>query len=613
MLFMKKIIFHLFILFSVEMMAQQTLEKGINLLNLTGATKNNNSITITGTDNIQNNKATSSSETVLEEMDMVCSIQVSSFDKNSTFRYGIGKQSNLAGTYIELTGDSIQSKIIVNRMDASSASPIIAVKEYALPFKINPGETYQIRLGKRIRYLIVELDNGKNHFLTDTLKYPSPFFGLAWGTPFIACSTGTISISDYELSTPFNLSPRLAVWGDSFIEGSSLDDAQQRYISYLKDSIGYENIAIMGKGGENSTSMNNRFNAEINWFKDARYALVAIGVNDLSFNTWKTNMLNYIGQLKAKGIVPIIATLTPREDRNAFIIEANKWIRTTYNGAFVDINRVVATDDINWIPGSYMPDKIHPKAEAHRAIFYRIAEEAPYLFRNDKSFTIDYLNETTIQPVINTMQYSYSSDLSGAQPGSGNPIELIPGKDLYFKNTNVNNAPVYDILIVPERPAPPLTTGPNVTVGIFNWINTPGFEQTDNYEYSTDEGNTWVSCSEKPIHNSSVTALDVRVKASTKNFKSIALHIDHLTAIAKQELDNITIYPNPIKNKLMIDNVAMGSAHAFIYASDGQLVKPVKLESGLNTVNLENLPKGVYMLIMVDHETVRNLKLVKTD
>jgi lysophospholipase L1-like esterase len=607
---MKKTITYLFMLASLHSIAQQTLENGIQTLLLTGATIKNATIEITGTGIIQNNKAISPSETTLDEIDMHVDVTVSAFDNNGTFKYGLGRQATLAGTYIEVTGTGTQSKVIVNRLDNTSVN---FVKEYELPFLINPGELCKIRLGKRSRTLIVEVTKGQDHFITDSLRYPVPFFGCQWGIPFIACATGTISISDYELSTPFNLSPRLAVFGDSFIEGNSLDNEEQRYISFVKDSIGYENIAISGKGGENSSSINNRLTAETKWFGGCTYALLAVGVNDVNFDTWKTNMLKHIQQLKAKGITPVITTLTPREDRKDFIIAANKWIRTSYNGAYIDINRVVATDDITWIPGTCMPDKVHPTPASHIKIFYRLAEEAPYLFRDLRAFTVDYKNETTFENVINSIEYSGLSNFSSAESGLNHAIALTPGKDLYFRSTAPDKIKfLYDVLLVPSRPATPLGIAKSA-IGSFDWINTPGFISVTDYEFSLDNGSTWTTCFEKPIKNSGAAYVDLRIKAGAKNFKSLPLRIDRTMDIASNELTAIQIYPNPVKNKLTLDNLGC-EALASIYASDGRLVKTASLTAESNTISLETFPEGIYMLVITSNSGENRVaKFLKAD
>ena len=578
----------------LQVMAQHTLEKGIQSLTLTGATLKNSILEIEGNGSIHNNKAVSPSETVLEEIDLSFRVEVSAFDNNGSFRYGLGKQSYLAGTYIEIWGNPTKSKITVNRMDNTS---LIPVKEYELPFLIVPGEIYNIKLCKRIRKLIVELSSNQNHFLTDTLIYPSPFFGLAWGTPFVACANGIISISDYELSTPFNLHPRLAAWGDSFIEGSSLDSDTLRYISLIKDSIGHENIAIMGRGGENTGSMTNRFASELNWFEGSTYALLAIGVNDMDFNTWKTNVTDYANLVKKRGIIPVLVTLTPRSDRNSFISQANNWIRTAYNGAYVDFSKVVSTDNINWIAGTCMKDQIHPTAGSHQNFFYRITEEAPYLFRDFKVFSIDYENERSIEKVMKTIQYSPLSNFSTVEAGFDTSITLTPGKDLYFRSTAPDKIKfIYDILLVPQRPAAPMSSGV-FTAGIFNWEKTPGFDNVSDYEYSTDDGNSWVTCSEKPIKNNTFEAMDVRVKAGSKNFRSLPLHIGLLTSIAQQQPNTFSIYPNPVKNMLTIDHVKE-SCQVSLYTSEGRLVEVVKLINGTNTISMESLPQGIYMLVI---------------
>ncbi len=470
----KKLLFLLLFLSSIHVIAQQILESGIQTLRLTGCQLKNTSIEITGTGNIINNRASSPSETAVEEIDINVDLSVSSTDTSGSFRFGIGKQATLAGTYIEFKGDGRKSSVIVNRMDGSRLYP---VKEYELPFNLKSGKTFKIRVGKRVRQLVVELSAEQGHFLIDSLEFPSPFFGCLWGVPFIACSAGTLSIFSYSLSTPFVLNPRLLVIGDSFIEANSLEKISDRYISFMKDSIGHENIAILGKAGENSSSVKSRFKTETTWFAGSDYALLALGTNDINLATWKTNMTAYIQELKKKGMIPILTTLCPRDDRNTFIKEANKWIRNEYNGAYIDINKLVATDDVNWLPGTSLPDRIHPSPQSHKTIFYNFAETAPYLFRNKKKYSIDFINETTVENI--SADYSTHADFSSLQSGNKQKIGLIPGNDLFFKDPDPNKTSIHDILLVPERPRhlliltymlTVLSTGPSLPVLIVKVI-----------------------------------------------------------------------------------------------------------------------------------------------
>lgn len=597
---MKFKIGYAFIALAMNACAQHVLEQGLSKLTVTGGTLTNGNITFTGTDNWLNNQAISGSVTTLDEIDLYYNVMVNSLDKNGNFRYGAGKQAGLAGTYVEVAGDGLKSKIIVNRLDGSKTIPI---KEYDLPFNIHVGVTYSLHIGKRIRSLIVELTEGTNHFYNDSLKYPSPFFGCLWGNPLIACSSGNISVSGYTLSTPLNLSPRLFVTGDSFIEGGSLEDVKQRYISLVKDSIGAENISISGKGGESSSTVQPRFFSEKAWFNKAVYHFIAIGVNDLYFDTWKANMTTYINDLKKSGIVPIITTLTPRSDRKDFIAAANKWIRETYDGAYIDLSKVVSQNDVDWIAGSSLSDNIHPTVESHKKMFFRLADDAPYLFRNKKAFTIDYLNESSSEKIPVTLQYANTAQFTAAVKGTGDVIPLVPGTMLYFSDLNkpvIKN--IYDILLIPDRPGAPGKPSLAGSAGMYDWTNTPGFDQYDDYEYSEDTGLNWATCTEKPIQSNAQRLL-VRVKASVHNFKSNALLLERPDGIEPYAMDLVQVYPNPAANQLMIKHITE-TGNLSVYTSDGKLVYTTFIQQGDQSYDVRSFSNGSY-LVVIDYTSGR--------
>lgn len=76
------------------------------------------------------------------------------------------------------------------------------------------------------------------------------------------------------------------------------------------------------------------------------------------------------------------------------------------------------------------------------------------------TYTIDYYNERTNQPVPSTDEYSYNSNMSGATSGSGSTLALVPGQDVYFRTKAAGGDPASEIqhLDVPSRPSAPAFT-----------------------------------------------------------------------------------------------------------------------------------------------------------
>ncbi len=77
---------------------------------------------------------------------------------------------------------------------------------------------------------------------------------------------------------------------------------------------------------------------------------------------------------------------------------------------------------------------------------------------------------------------------------------------------------------------------------------------------------------------------------------------DYLLSIAKEtQMENIIVYPNPASSILNIGGYR-GMVDLSIFSMDGQLVLSKNQVSSSNSVNIETLPKGVYMVsISNDH------------
>jgi lysophospholipase L1-like esterase len=612
---LSQFIFSFLIIFSASLLsAQNMLENGIGRLSFIGCGITGSEIRITGTGNFHANKAYLASETTLEEIDMNFKIRVDSLNAAGQFLYAIGKSSPIAGTMIEISGTDTSSKIVIDKLN--SLTPTY-VTQYTLPFTIDTGDVYTVRVGKRVRNLVVEIYNSDstNYFYIDSLAYPTPFWGCLWGTPFIGGNKGSFAVTDFTMTTPFNLSPRLTVWGDSFIEGNSLGDVHDRYIQYLQDSITHDNVTIIGRGGESSVMLASRFPRESRWFKNSKYALLAIGVNDVNFTTWKNNMQNYIDTLKKNDVVPIIVTLTPRSDRLPFIAAVNNWVRTTYNGLYIDVANAVSSGT-TWFPGMVMSDNVHPTVAGHDTIWKRIQIEAPYLFRSDSPYTVDFLNETTMETLGDSVEYSTLSSFASSSVGSFGTIPVVPGEEVFFRDTAavhpVVNAFSY-ILLPPRRPAAPTVPVIDMGMGTFDWTYNPLFTNYTDYEYSLDSV-TWLPCVSKPIYSPATADLQLRVKATVSNFKGEILYFDTTgTTTGIAAYDNVNepaAYPNPF-NELIFIKELKEKALLTIYSADGRKVASQQLEEGTNAVSTSQLDAGVYFLNISGEKINSNLKMLK--
>jgi Leucine-rich repeat (LRR) protein len=96
------------------------------------------------------------------------------------------------------------------------------------------------------------------------------------------------------------------------------------------------------------------------------------------------------------------------------------------------------------------------------------------------------------------------------------------------------------------------------------------------------------------------------IKDTTATFSSTCKNL----GIADSAFDKITIYPNPTKGEVNINNITLEKAT--VYNSLGQLVKTFTLNSGNtdNTINLSGLKKGVYYVYLVNGDAASAKKVI---
>ncbi|MBN1415993.1 MAG: T9SS type A sorting domain-containing protein [Bacteroidales bacterium] len=154
------------------------------------------------------------------------------------------------------------------------------------------------------------------------------------------------------------------------------------------------------------------------------------------------------------------------------------------------------------------------------------------------SFTINYSTEKTNQAVPSTVEYSYSSSMSPAYPGTGVALNLLPGQDVYFRYIGQTGVRHLD---VPSRPAAPAIT--------INYPDEVTSSVSSTMEYS-------VSSSMSPATTGANSAVDltpgtdlyIRYKATTSQFSS---NIQHLDVPSRSAAPAITInYPDEVTSSV---------------------------------------------------------------
>jgi hypothetical protein len=80
-------------------------------------------------------------------------------------------------------------------------------------------------------------------------------------------------------------------------------------------------------------------------------------------------------------------------------------------------------------------------------------------------------------------------------------------------------------------------------------------------------------------------------------------------SVTTNELSELTIYPNPVKEHIHISQLNTNLLKAELYNLNGQLV--LSQENNLTTIHVSKLQSGIYMLKLYSENAQRTIKIVK--
>jgi hypothetical protein len=257
-----------------------------------------------------------------------------------------------------------------------------------------------------------------------------------------------------------------------------------------------------------------------------------------------------------------------------------------------------------------MFDNIHPSTLGHKAIFEQIQLDVPFLFKDIADFHIDFVNETTVEKIPDSIQYSSHFKFKEILEGTLEKVSVHPGGYLFFRkkySSDPNN--IINALQIPSRPLPPLIFFDNFKNSV-DWKYTPSYTSYSEYEFSIDNGVNWETCNKKPIligeFATSPEQIQIRVKSSPKNFKSeISNSItfkNFITAVSEsKDASEICIYPNPSSDQIRIKNLTE-KAKAQLYTLDGIEIESFNLTPTHCIISIINLKNGLYHLKLTSDE-----------
>lgn len=309
----------------------------------------------------------------IEDLDFFAKIKV-----NTVGVFGLCRPDTAGYGTVLAVHDNIAE---IRKMNTGTGTVIYT---YTLPFTIATGSTYIVRMYKKNKDVYFSIHTENNLFAGYAERLDSKDFGRNWGNPSIFCQSGQIQVLDVHLRDSNFISPLISIYGDSLVEGWALVNELNKRYSALMQQVTDGNVEISGRGGETTTTLLQRLNTEL-LKVNSDYVMPAIGTNDTNITTYTSNMNTIINNIKSKGRIPILATVTPR--LSGFPIEnMNTYVRNS-GELYVDFNKAVnGGTEITWNPTYVNSDNIHPNVAGNEVMFRRLLFDLYFLFDTKKIY-----------------------------------------------------------------------------------------------------------------------------------------------------------------------------------------------------------------------------------
>ncbi|MEA1877416.1 MAG: carboxylesterase family protein [Bacteroidota bacterium] len=141
-------------------------------------------------------------------------------------------------------------------------------------------------------------------------------------------------------------------------------------------------------------------------------------------------------------------------------------------------------------------------------------------------------------------------------------------------------------------------------------------ESTDAQNWYWDFGDGETSRQDNPDHTYSTSGtytvtLHVENKIKSWDESSIEVSVDN-TGIEEIELRQIEVYPNPVRDRLIISNLP-DDTHIELFSVSGRLIKRINPQSKQIEVNMKELPVGLYILNFSSAQKTIQCRVIKTE
>jgi len=330
-----------------------------------------------------------SSYSTLDENTVRARVKIN--DTNCNFALLKRDNRNIASTIGQV--DCVNKKLILRNLWDNNVSTIAdVVVEGVIPFNFVAGREYLVELEiKTVRITVLRITDGitgesfeieNDHAVTGRRT-------SGWGSPCVTAISGDFTVKKLEYVSDQPTKAKLAIYGDSFVEGDSMLSVghENRYSTKLKNKLNGD-VLICGRGGETSAGLILKFDDDFMHFKP-KYTLLAIGTNQDSSvaTTWITNIQSLIKKVESRGSIPVLMTLTVNiagANWATYMTDINNWIMNS-GYRYVDANLVttVNQDRLTQDTSMFFADGVHPNTIGHDMIYKRFLVDVPEIFDFD--------------------------------------------------------------------------------------------------------------------------------------------------------------------------------------------------------------------------------------
>lgn len=86
--------------------------------------------------------------------------------------------------------------------------------------------------------------------------------------------------------------------------------------------------------------------------------------------------------------------------------------------------------------------------------------------------------------------------------------------------------------------------------------------------------------------------------------------LDYATSVQENNVDQVSLYPNPANNELNVNLGTMQNATLNVYSINGELISKQVAVSGTAKVDVSALSSGVYFTEVISEEKIIKSKFV---